>query len=86
MNLVDIIHCTMCADWFNVNTRWGNIKIGWRKSVINIDWSGLKNPSKINGYVLFKDEDTTKSNDSIHAGGWDKCTDYLTAIRETLEK
>ena len=82
----DIIHCTMCADWFNVNTRWGNIKIGWRKRVINIDWSGLKNPSKINGYELFKDEDTTKSNDSVHAWGWEKCTDYLTAIRETLEK
>jgi len=27
----DIKNCTICADWFNVVTKYGVIKIGWRK-------------------------------------------------------
>lgn len=80
----DIINCTMCADWFNVRTRWRIIKIGWRKRVINIDWSECKIIP--DGNETFKTEDTTKSEDFVHAHGWDKCVEYLTALREEMEK
>jgi len=80
----DIYNCTMCADWLNVKTKWGVIKIGWRKRVINIDWSGCKIIPDVN--VIFKNEDVTKGEDFIHAWGWEKCTDYLTSLREGMEK
>jgi hypothetical protein len=82
--------CDHCAPWFNVETEFGVIKIGWRKRVINIDWSqiltaraevGLK---KIDFLSLFKDEDVTKEPDYIHAWGWEKAQEYLGRLLSRL--
>lgn len=83
--------CELCAPWFNVKTEFGNIKIGWRKRVINIDWGSptVTVRSKLlhkNISSLFKDEDVTKGNDYIHAWGWEKAQEYLTKIYNLLSK
>lgn len=78
----DIENCTICANWFLVNTKWGNIKIGWRKRVINIDWSDFK--KKPNGHKLFDDEKVTVDDSSVHAWGWEKCVEYLEKLRKYL--
>lgn len=75
--------CEYCAPWFAVSTQHGIIKVGWRKRVINLDYSGLKVdvPDE-----LFKLEDCTKWHGGIHAWGYDKLTEYLTAINRFLEQ
>jgi hypothetical protein len=75
--------CTICSNWFDVKTKWGIIKIGWRKRVINIDWSKI---GEVNGLAIFSDQDVTKNSDSIHAWGWEKCVEYLIKLRESFEK
>lgn len=83
--------CDHCAPWFNVNTEFGTIKIGWRKRVINIDWSLLEQTLKECGKLpkknilsLFKKEDVTKEETLIHAWGWEKAEEYLTKIHDLL--
>ena len=61
--------------WLLVTTRLGAIKIGWRKSVIVIDWSA--SDVKTTAQDLFGDEDTTKGERDIHAWGYEKVTEYL---------
>lgn len=78
--------CDYCAPWFNVKTKYGNILIGWRKRVINIDWSGLTKREDRRLLHLFNGEDVTKEFAYIHAYGWDKAQDYLTRIHDYLEK
>lgn len=69
--------CYICKHmpWFLVITHKGTIKIGWRKRVINIDWtnSGIKEDAE----TLFPDEDVTKYNKTIHAWGYEKAKEYL---------
>ena len=60
---------------FIVETEWGALRIGYRKRVINIDWSGTQ--INHNGDITFKDEDVTKSRTMIHAWGKDKAIEYL---------
>lgn len=69
-----------CADkpWFIVTTKIGRIKIGWRKRVINIDWSDSEN--KTEAKVLFPDEDVTKYDRDIHACSYEKAKEYLDKI------
>lgn len=75
--------CDHCASWFDVNTEFGVITIGWRKRVINIDWKWVtgKNPKG-----LFASEDVTNGDFYIHAWGWDKAQEYLTRIYRELSK
>ena len=79
--------CDHCAPWFNVNTEFGTIKIGWRKRVINIDWSAAAETLKACGQLpeknilsLFEDEGVTKGDAYIHAWGWEKAQEYLSRI------
>jgi hypothetical protein len=61
--------------WFIVTTSKGRIKIGWRKRVIEIDWSD----SIISATAedLFADEDVTKDKKLIHAWGYEKAQEYI---------
>ncbi len=70
--------CCEHIPWFSVTTKIGPIKIGWRKRVLNIDWSDstVATPAEI----LFPREDVTKSGRSIHAWSYDKATEYLRTI------
>lgn len=76
------------APWFLVKTEFGRIKIGWRKRVINIDWTDLLDKTVGFGFLehIFRGEDTTQCFNYIHAWGWEKAEDYLWALRQELEK
>lgn len=72
------------ASWLIVTTKVGHIKIGWRKRVINIDWS--KTTNKTPGDELFKEEETTKGGGYednkcyVHAWSLEKAKEYLKKI------
>jgi hypothetical protein len=69
--------------WLLVTTRLGVLKVGWRKSVMVVDWS--ESDLAIEAEGLFRGEDVTKSGKLIHAWGYDKATEYLTRLREHAE-
>lgn len=78
--------CKHCASWFIVSTPDGDIKIGWRKRVIQIEW--LKN------YKIFKEtfdsEDVTKgfgkwgNEKYIHAWSIEKAIEYLNRAKNSI--
>lgn len=73
--------CCRHLPWFNITTAIGVFKIGWRKRVINIDWSGTV--CQKTGEELFPNEDVTKSGRGeryIHAWSLEKAKEYVTAI------
>jgi len=55
----------------------GELVIGWRKRVINIDWSRASLPD---GTTLFADEDVTKGPTMIHAWGKKPAIRYLRSL------
>lgn len=61
--------------WFIITTTKGKIKIGWRKRVIQIDWSDsiINQLSK----EIFPEEDVTKFDKVIHAWGYEKAKEYI---------
>lgn len=81
--------CEVCGPWFLLRQsgkgRRGKrvLKIGWRKRVINIDWSEYtSNPDLL---AKFDGEDVTKWETGIHAWGKEKAIEYLTIIRQAAE-
>lgn len=70
--------CCEHIPWFTVTTAVGRIKIGWRKSVIQIEWEECKNP--IRGDKLFPDEKTTIGDTYIHAWSIEKAKEYVRKI------
>jgi len=78
--------CERCASWFIVSTPDGDIKIGWRKRVINIRWLENYKPFA----ETFESEDVTKEfekcdNDRyIHAWRLDKAIEYLNKARVSI--
>lgn len=74
--------CKLCASWFKVNTIYGTgILTGWRKRVINIDWSAW-------GYdfsYLFPEEKVTLDEEGIHADNEKKAIEYLSKIAEEIK-
>lgn len=70
--------------WFIVTTSDGDIQIGWRKRVISIEW--------LNDYKQFterfEDENVTKEFNNgkrlIHAWSEDKCIEYLTRAKNSI--
>ena len=63
--------------WYVVTTSKGPITIGWRKRVIQIDWS--KSNIKV-GSIHFPSEDVTKGDYFIHAWGYEKAKEYITLL------
>lgn len=61
--------------WFNVTTSKGVIKIGWRRRVINIDWS--ESDIKAKAEDLFPEEKVTKGDHHIHAWDYAKAKAYI---------
>lgn len=60
--------------WWFVKTPCGWIKIGWRKRVINIDWSDT--PIR----KIITEEETTKDESHVHAWSEEKALTYLKAL------
>lgn len=72
--------CIVCEPWYRVATEVGTIEIGWRKMVINIDWS----KTRVDLLTIFQGEPVTKESSYIHAHGEAKAEEYLRRIREAL--
>lgn len=62
--------------WYKVITPQGLFKIGWRKRVIELDWSA----TGLQCMHLFDGEDVTKGNMMIHCWGDEKAVEYLAKI------
>ncbi len=70
--------CCLNTPWFEVTSRIGRVELGWRKSVMSIDW---KNSNvKKTGEELFPDEITTKWESGIHARGAGKAAEYIRTL------
>ena len=68
------------SPWHIAKLPYGDIKIGWRKRVISIDWKSTGRDLE----HLFKEEDVTKEPCLIHAWGKDKAIEYLKKIHGAL--
>lgn len=66
--------------WWLVQTPFGLVKIGWRKRVINIDWSATQ------VRVIVTEDDVTKSETNVHAYIFPKAIEYLTSLKQCAEK
>lgn len=62
------------SPWWLVNTSGGLVKIGWRKRVINIDWSATSIRKEITS------DDVTKDDTKVHAWSYFKALEYLTEL------
>jgi hypothetical protein len=63
--------------WFIITTQKGRIKIGWRKRVINIDWTD--SIITMTGYDVTNDE-VTRDKRYMHAYGYEKAREYLNTL------
>ncbi len=70
--------CCYKYPWVMVTTQKGHIKLGWRKRVINIDWS--ESDIDLDGNEIFKDEKVTTGDKYVHAWGYEKAIEYLTKL------
>ncbi len=71
--------------WFNVRAFGVDIRIGWRKRVIEIEWGSLPVSTQDRVAALFVDEETTHTNTLVHANGRDHGVSCLTRICGVLE-
>jgi hypothetical protein len=79
--------CDLCASWFIVNTPHGDIKIGWRKRVMQIEW--LDNYKEF--IETFESEDVTRGfgkycSDKryIHARNAENAIEYLIRAKNSI--
>lgn len=64
--------------WYKVTTHIGDIIIGWRKRVINIDWS--ESEQFLSAAELFPFENVTMGDRHIHVWGYEKAKEYINKI------
>ena len=66
------------SPWLMVTTKHGLIRVGWRKRVIEIDWS--TSDIKSTAQELFPEENVTKNGRLIHAWSYNDADRYLDRI------
>lgn len=71
--------CCAHLPWFIVSTSIGRFKIGWRKRVINIDWTDTL-CKKSGEEVLGDDEQVTRLERGTHAYGYAKAKEYIDKV------
>jgi hypothetical protein len=72
-----------CMPWQVGEFAFGEIKVGWRSSVISIDWSGLRGKPDLSS--LFTDVTSTKWPHGVHANTRDEAVEYLKRIKMYLD-
>jgi len=73
-----------CSKWFVVQTELCELKVGWRKRVINVE-----SECGVNMASLVPDDDKdkpTRGENYLHCWGYEKFTEYMTTLRERLLK
>lgn len=77
--------CCAHRPWFLFHTPIGDMKIGWRKRVINITFMENFAPFDME---IFAQENVTKDVEgdrrTIHAWGYEKLYEYLNLVRKTV--
>jgi hypothetical protein len=76
-------YCCRHRPWFIITTVVGRFKIGWRKRVIQIDWSDTVGTKSVE--ELFALEDVTKGSKYIHAWSLKDAGRYISDIMTTAE-
>jgi hypothetical protein len=71
------------SPWFIVTTRIGHIRIGWRKRVVEIEFS--ESLVKLTAEEMFPDEDVTKHDKVVHAWGLSKAMQYVKALHDAVD-
>jgi len=71
------------SPWYNVATKIGFFKVGWRKRVLVLDWE--RTEVKTTADTLFQNEDVTKGERMIHCYGYGKATEYLKRVMSSWE-
>ena len=67
------------SDWILAKTDFGLIIIGWRKRVIEIDWTDT-------GFEFEIDEDVTKGPNYCHAWGYPKAIEAIQKLSEAIKQ
>jgi hypothetical protein len=76
--------CCTQRPWYQVATPIGTVTVGWRKSVIVIDWS--ESMEYNTAEQMFPTEHVTKGPKYIHAWGYDKGREYISTLLSTIEE
>lgn len=72
-----------CMPWQVGEFPFGDVKIGWRSSVVSIDWSGLRGSPDLSS--LFEDVESTKWKHGVHANTRELAVEYLRRVKARLE-
>lgn len=66
------------SPWWLVKTPAGLVKIGWRKRVVEIDWTdtGI--------HQVVTEDDVTKDESMVHAWSYAKAVQYLTVLASAI--
>lgn len=70
------------SPWFLVTTIRGVFKVGWRKRVIELDWSDTEIQHAADD--LWPDKDNTKDGKSIHCWGYDVLKKRVDVLMNTI--
>lgn len=68
------------SPWWLIKTPYGNLVIGWRKRVIQIDWSDFKFRGKVTK------DDTTSEDSFVHAWSEIKAAEYLSNLQKLISE
>ena len=82
-------YCCSRRPWFIVTTTRGRFKVGWRKSVIHLEWTD--SAVKADAEAIFPKEEawpgyeTTQFEKTIHAHGLEKAAEYVRRVMDYKE-
>lgn len=68
------------GSWWLFDTGFGMLRVGWRKRVLEIDWSNMK----YRGVIT--DDNVTKSSTLVHAHTINDALKYLQTLRREIGK
>jgi hypothetical protein len=66
--------------WVQFAVDGGVIKLGWRKRVVHIEWSGAELQRRVQGETVFADVRDTKGGAMVHAWKLEQVGEYLLRI------
>lgn len=75
--------------WYRITTTVGHFVVGWRRSVIHLDWKETTLRSRVHtsgfrpspsGQEVFPNEDVTRWETGIHAWGHAKLAEYVQTL------
>lgn len=70
--------CCKHRPWFIITTEVGRFRVGWRKRVMSLDWSGTNIGITAEG--MFPNENTTRYDKTIHAWSYADLARYVSEL------